>query len=102
LDEEIREATEEIAKQIDWLPMDTDARPPFVSYTSPANGDASASIYSNVTIDITDLVPSAGIDVDSIEITVNDTDVTNEAEISGDPYEYRVIWKPSIRVLDYY
>lgn len=102
LDEEIREATEEIARQIDWLPMDTDARPPFVSYTSPADDDSSVSIYSNVVVDITDLIPTAGIDIDSIEVIVNGIDVTNDIEISGDPYEYRVVWKPPMRVLDYY
>lgn len=102
LDEEIKKATEEIAKQIDWLPMDTDGRGPFVSYSSPTEGDTSVSIYSNVVIDIKDIIPSAGIDSSSIEVTVNGTDVTSEIELTGDPYEYRVIWKPFKRVLDTY
>lgn len=102
IDEAIKEATETIAAQVDWETLLDDKRPPFVSYNSPIDEDQSVDIYSNIVIDITDLVPTAGIDIDSIEMTVNGFDVTNELTVSGDPFEYRVIWKPFLRILDYY
>ena len=102
LDEAINEAATQIAQQVDWTPLETDARAPFVIYNSPTTGDLSVSIYSSVFVDIKDLVPTTGIDPDSIEVTVNDMDVTDEIELIGDPFEYRVKWQPKVRVLDYY
>lgn len=100
LDEAIREATANIADKIDWSPTIEDVRPPFVKSYQPRPNIV--DIYSNVVVDIEDLLPSAGIDIDTVEISVNGMDVTNELQIDGDPYAYRVIWSPKIRVLDYY
>jgi len=100
LDEAVKEATEQLALQVDWEPTDEDIRPPFVVYSSPIENVV--SIYSNVVVDIKDIFPAAGIDPDSIEVIVNDMDVTNEIQLNGDPYEYRVIWDPKIRVLEHY
>jgi hypothetical protein len=98
LDEEIRKVTQVIAGKIDWTPLSTDTRPPFVSYYTP-NSDV-ASIYSNVVVDIEDILPAAGIDVDSISVVINDIDVTDEVVIDGDPYAYRIRWGPEIRVFE--
>lgn len=100
LDVAIRKATQRIASKVDWTPTITDIRPPFVVNYSPRS--AVVDIYSDVLVDITDILPAAGIDPDSITMTINDLDVTGELEITGDPYNYRVMWKPKIRVLDYY
>lgn len=102
LDDAIKEATETIAQQVDWTPLDSDKRPPFVSYNSPENGNQSVSIYSNLVIDVKDLIPTSGIDLSSVEVLINGMDVTSEVEVSGDPFEYRIIWSPAERVLDYY
>ena len=100
LDDAIREATANIADQVDWTPTVEDVRPPFVFAYQPRPNIV--DIYSDVVVDIKDVLPAAGVDVDTIEVTVNGMDVTNELQIDGDPYEYRVIWSPKIRVLDYY
>jgi len=100
LDAAVREATENIAEQVDWSPLSEDLRPPFVAYSSPTSDIV--DIYSDVVVDIKEVLPAAGIDLDSIEVTINDMDVSDELVISGDPYQYRVIWEPKIRVLDYY
>jgi hypothetical protein len=102
LDAAIKSATETIAEQVDWSPLYEDLRPPFVSYSSPSESGDIVSLYSNVVVDIKDLLPAAGIDPDSITVTVNGFDVTDELDIIGDPYEYRVIWDPFIRVADTY
>lgn len=100
IDVEINEATEKIAAQVDWGVLKQDTRAPIAYITSPL-GDVVA-INSDVVFDVEDLLPAAGIDIDSIKVFVNNMDVTNELEITGDPYKYTVIWKPFKRVLDYY
>jgi hypothetical protein len=102
LDAAIKEATEDIAKQVDWSPLREDLRPPFVFYNSPSEPNEVVDLFSNVVVDIKDILPAAGIDPDSIKMTVNGMDVSDELQITGDPYQYRVIWDTSIRVRDYY
>ena len=101
LDEAIREATTAIAAQVDWEPLLEDVRSPFVTVSSPTEGEE-VSIYSNVAVIIKALLPAAGIDLSSIEMTVNGFHVTSEIEVSGDPSEYTVEWKPLMRDLDTY
>ena len=101
LDLAIKEATENIAAKVDWEPLVDDTRAPLITYNTPEDGDV-ADIYSNVSFIIEDLIPSAGIDLSSITMTVNGFDVTGELQISGGPYKYTVIWKPFKRVLDTY
>ena len=102
LDEEIEKATELIAAQVDWLPELIDLRPPFVVYKSPANDDNSVSIDSDVIVDIKDIYPAAGIDISSINMTVNGIDVTSDLKVFGDPLDYRVKWEPPDRVRAHY
>ena len=102
LDLEINEATERIASQVDWGILKEDTRSTIISIVEPCDNLESVSIYSNVVFDVEDLLPTSGIDVNSIEVLVNGMDVTNEIEVSGDPYKYRVTWKTFKRVLDYY
>lgn len=99
---EIDQATEKIAVQVDWGVLKEDLRPPIVFIVTPDNDLENVDIRSDVTFDIKDLLPATGINIDSIEMSVNGTDVTNELEISGDPYQYKVIWKPFKRVQEYY
>lgn len=102
LDEEIRQATEEISEQIDWGITVEDLRPPFVICSFPTKSTEIVDIYSKVVVDIKDIFPAAGIDPDSIEVIVNDIDVSDEIKLVGTPYQYRIIWEPKIRVFDYY
>ncbi len=100
LDVAIKEATERIAAKIEWEPTLDDLRPPFVADSFPMDGEQLFPIDSTLVIDIQDVLPSAGIDVDSIQISVNGIDVTNELDIKGDPFNYKVSWRPSIIVYD--
>ena len=101
LDLAIKEATNEISKQIDWSPLDEDTRAPYISSISPEIGDV-VNINSNLTLNLKELLPSDGIDLSSISININGIDVTNELNISGTPYEYSITWNPPQRILDYY
>ena len=49
-------------------------------------------------VEIIDLHPSAGIDINSIEVYINDEDVSNNVTITGDEFAYKVEWRPPSRV----
>jgi len=100
LDDAVAKAISEIAKQIDWDPLVVDATSPYVTDVKPL-GD-SVSIASNVSIDIVDDIPSAGIDLSDIQVTLTTEntvfDITNECTIEGDPFYYNVHWEPPSRI----
>jgi len=98
LDLEIEKAVAEISKQVDWEPLVADTRPPYVYSVQPDT--YIQNIQENVIIGIQDMHPSYGIDLDSIEMTVNYIDVTDDLRISGDEFDYMVEWRPPARVYD--
>ena len=106
IDSIVEDAVSKMCSVIDWSPLVADRRAPYISSTSPSNGATNVSIYSNVICNIMDVLPSAGIDISDIQVVLNngttDFDITNELNITGDPYKYEVTWAPQIRVCDYY
>lgn len=99
LDSEVTEAVETISAQINWLPLDDDARAPIVTSYHPVG--SSVSIEDHVIINLEELFPAEGIDLSSLTMTINGFDVTPELIIEGDPYAYNVKWKPFKTVYDY-
>jgi hypothetical protein len=75
LDKEIQNATAIISDQIDWTPLIEDSTPPFVVSASP--GDCVVNIESSVEFLIKDNLPSSGLDLDSIKMTVNGCGISN-------------------------
>ena len=63
-----------------------------------------------VKLDIDDFVefilkedlPATGIDLSSIKLYANDFDITGELEITGNPYEYKIKWRPKIKIYSTY
>lgn len=100
LDGVVSEGVAKISEQIDWSPLIKDTRAPFIEYKIPDN-DSVVNISSVVNFGIKDLSPSAGIDIDSITMTVNGFDVTDELAITGDQFNYSVTWRPFLQVRDY-
>lgn len=101
LDDVLKSATEIIAKQVDWGSLVEDSRPPFVKYCNTSSNDE-VDINSKLVMDLRDIFPAAGIDISSLEFEVNGFDVTDEVNVEGDPYEYRIEWKPKIIVENTY
>lgn len=99
LDKAVSDAVAKLSEQVDWSPLISDSRPPFVIYYTPTGG--TASILSDVNIGIKDITPSAGIDASTIKMTVNGWNVTNDLEITGDPFNYSITWRPPLRVKKY-
>ena len=100
LDDAVAHAISKIASQIDWSPLEDDHCSPYVSSIAPY-GD-SVSIASNIQIDIKEEIPSAGIDLSDVKVslTTEDTefDITNECVIDGDPFFYNIHWEPPSRI----
>jgi hypothetical protein len=100
LDDAVADAISELAKQIDWLPLVEDGDPPYISDIKPLGEEV--SIASNIHIDIKDDVPSAGIDLSDVKVTITtgntEFDITNECIMDGDPFFYNIHWEPPSRV----
>lgn len=102
IDAEIERATAIISNKIDWGTLLDDGRAPLVDSHTPNNGDDGVSIFQDVIVNLKEVFPAAGIDSSSIKISINDFDVTSELNISGNPFEYKVTWKPPGKVFDTY
>jgi len=104
IDELIDDKIALIAKQVDWAPFANDTEAPVIKGVFPLGKNA--LIGSNVTIQIKDELPASGIDLLDLNITmdIGDTvfDITSECVITGNPYEYKVVWTPRIRVSNTY
>ena len=100
LDAAIKKATEHISSQINWEPLVDDKTAPSIIASSPTN-DSVVDINSDVWLDIKESLPAAGIDISSVKIFVNNIDVSDQLDVDGDSYSYRIRWTPT-RVYDYY
>ena len=96
LDAEIEKAVSTIASKIDWSPRIPDAEAPYIDSVSPTN--YLVDIDSDIFFTLKEDLPSAGIDIDSIKMTINGIDVSSDLLIKGDPYEYRISWSPPARI----
>ncbi len=96
LDEVMENAISELCGKIDWAPFVEDKEAPNVVEASP-KGD-NVPIGSIVSMKVVDELPSSGIDLSDISVTLNngevDFDITNEIKVTGDPYEYDIKWVP--------
>lgn len=95
LDDEVAAAVSRLANKIAWGPAEDDYRGPVVENFSPS--EPVASIDSVLSFTLRDILPSTGIDIDSLSVKVNGVEVKNQLKISGTPYEYDIVWDPAIR-----
>ena len=97
LDLEIEKAVSAISAQVDWDPLLDDIHPPEVEWFEPTTYEA--KIIDDVRVSIIDRHPSLGIDIDSIQMFVNNIEVTDQLRITGDEYNYILRWLPPSIVL---
>lgn len=102
----IEQGVSKIAKVIDWSPKQIDVTPPECFDITPIPGSSDVSIFTNVHMRILDSIPSTGIVLDNMKVTINngleDFDITSEVVVTGDPYEYFLVWKPKLRIFSTY
>ena len=100
IDGEIEKLVTKISERIDWGDLEEDARAPYVDEVYPV--DYIAKMEDPVEFVIKEILPSAGIDLSTLKLTANGLDITDELEITGNPYEYRLKWRPKVKVYGYY
>jgi hypothetical protein len=99
MDKEMRLAVSRLAQKVNWEPFTPDTRAPFVEAVSPST--YTVDIYSNLQFVLKDLQPSAGIDFNSIQLTINGVDASSSVEVvAGDEYECTLEWRPPYRVFE--
>ena len=91
-------AISSICGKIHWGTVYSDRTLPSVDYYTPSGSDV--SLYTSVLIKIVDAFPSSGIDRDSIKMTVNGFDVTNDIIVNMNYNEALVSWSPKRRVIN--
>lgn len=85
-----------ICSQIYWGESRSDEKSPYVEYYGPVGYNV--SLFSSVIVGITDPFPSNGINADSITMSVNGFDVTDDIILDGTFNEVVVSWSPKKRV----
>jgi hypothetical protein len=103
-DEIIEDAVAILCNQIDWSPFVRDVEIPHISGVSPTG--SGVSMAYDVNFIVADALPSAGIDLSNVKITLDNSmtifDITNEVQITGDPYQYEFKWVTPLRVYNTY
>jgi hypothetical protein len=81
--DDVNEAIDELCRQIPWdyIP---DTTPPAVSTHWPFDGAEGVPLDTKITINITELAPSSGIDINTLKVKVKGFDLTNLVEVKGD------------------
>jgi hypothetical protein len=100
LDELIMEKIAEISPQIDWTKSwydgeyaeGIDHTPPKVVWHLPSDNQTNVPIGSSVSARLVDLLPSKGIDLSSISMTIGG--VTISPTINGNKYDCVISYKP--------
>lgn len=96
MDAEIQKAASIIASKVDWDPLVDDTEAPYVDSVSPS--EYLMDIDDNVYFTLKEDLPSAGIDKSSITMTINEANVSPQLLITGDPYDYKIEWRPITRI----
>ncbi len=106
LDKLISEAVANTAAQIDWSPLLQDTGVPYIYEVFPVELGAGVPIESNVDIVIKDNIPSSGLDLSNVVVTISTRgstfNITDSCRIEGNPFEYKFHWEPPVRKYEYY
>lgn len=93
--EEVNEAVSYLSSIIDWGASLDDIFGPHIDYIEP--DDYYVDINSSINFVLKDRLPSSGIDKSTIKVKINGVDVTDNLDIRGNPYNYKVKWSPPTR-----
>ncbi len=94
----LENAVSNLCTDIEWGVLETDQSAPVLICTYPENKALDVPIKSVIKINITDLLPSAGIDLSDLKVTFDNGDylfdITNEIKVEGVPINYTLKWYP--------
>ena len=91
-------AIAKLCSEVSWCDKSVDTLEPYIEYYGPVGEEV--SLFSSVIVGIVDPFPSNGIDLNSIKMTVNGFDVTDDIIVDGSYNKVRVAWGPDKRTLN--
>ena len=99
LDEFISQSVLTYAQDIDWseagvFSLGEDRYPPYIFSRSPESGAENVPIASPILINLRELLPGAGIDLNSVSLKVNGVPVS--PQLSGHPFNLTLTFQPRI------
>ena len=106
LDELITDKIAEIGELIDWsrswyatgYTEGSDRVPPQIAWQYPTDGQTDVPIESVISIRLREILPSNGMDLNSVYMKVNDITVT--PDVSGNKYDCLATFKPNVHYGD--
>ncbi len=102
LHEEIQAAMGRIGSRVDWPDVLPDTSPPKLISIEPPFDATDVNIQGNVIYRITEPLPSAGLDLSTLNMTVNGLPVIisgvaesgETVDFRGNVFDYRIIYRP--------
>jgi hypothetical protein len=98
LDKVIEKEVNFLCTQINWDNVLQDKQAPLVVGYGPKGSNVDIDSY--ITFVLEDTLPSSGLDLSNISITLNngevDFDITDKFKISGNPFRSEWKWKPEV------
>jgi len=100
---ELEAALGRIGAKIDWGTLRTDARPPvLVELVPPLSQTEDVPITSNIKIKLLEKLPSAGLDLSSLNIRLNDFEIVTSGVVQpgydvtfqGNIFDFTVVHRP--------
>lgn len=96
---ELEAALGRIGSQVDWGTILEDNRPPRLLEITPSLDQVTdVPITSNIVVRLQEPLPAAGIDLSTVQMTLNGFDITDDVELRGNIFDLTLIYRPT-RVL---
>ncbi len=93
---ELEAAFGRIGSQIDWGTLQSDTRAPrLLEITPPLDQTTNVSILSNIIFRLQESLPAAGIDLSTLNVKLNDFDITGDVELRGNIFDLTVVYRPT-------
>jgi len=96
LSADIQDLITELCEEVDW-DYEPDYDPPEVISHWPLAGALDVSVETEIIINLAEVAPAAGIDLDSIKVRVKGYDLTDQVTIKGDIHSCSLTLTPGTK-----
>jgi hypothetical protein len=99
---EIEAAMGRIGERVEWPPLLADIQPPQLSSIEPLQDATDVNIFSNIIYRITEPLPAAGLDLSTLNITLDNLPIVTsgvtapgeDVELRGNVFDLTIIHRP--------
>jgi hypothetical protein len=99
---EIEAALGRIGERVEWPPLLADIQPPQLFSIEPPQNATDVNIFSNIIYRITEPLPAAGLDLSTLNITLDNLPIVTsgvaapgeEVEFRGNVFDFTIIHRP--------